>query len=194
MFLVARMPPSKYRASQVSDLLLTATDNPDPGVAARLLDEGAVLDQLDAYSRTAAMDAAAKGNLAVLRLFAQRGLEVGRRDSRGNTLLHQFVLEDVAGRPDPEAMVRWLVAQGVDPNAANEEGLRPLSGWLTDDPSRAGTRRRETLRALLAHGADPRLPGAGSRDASALDWARQNRMEGFPDLLQELERSTTKAE
>src|SRR5205814_1229795 len=60
--------------------------------------------------------------------------------------------------------VRFLLAQGADPNAAVERGVRPLH-------YAAKSNARHVAEALLAAGADPLLK-EDAHEGTASDWAR----------------------
>ena len=126
-----------------------------PGIVARLLERGAFVDARDAEGRTPMHYAR---SLEVFEALRAAGADIHARRHDGYTVLHRVTWFADA------ATVRELVAAGLDPNAATDNGLTPLHH----------ARSREIFEALQAAGADRSvLDAAFGRDE--LEAARTNR-------------------
>ncbi len=94
------------------------------------------------------------GGLEAIQLLVQAGARLDVRDIYGTTVLHT-----PAALHDKDA-VTYLIRQGLDPNAQDNEGARPLhraiSLWAPDSA---------VIRALIAGGADINAREASGRTA-----------------------------
>ena len=96
------------------------------------------------------------GKPEMVELIAARGVDVELRDPDGNT-----VLMAISKHPYPAA-VRWLIKRGADVNA-RMPSRGPSDGGHTALHYAAYQGREETVKLLLAAGADPTLEAAESR-------------------------------
>ena len=109
-----------------------------------------------AVDATALLAAAARGNVASVRLVldagASEGLTVRSRNARGDTALHE------ATRRSHWPLVTWLIAHGADAEATNADGATPLDVCEDDEVA------RETYAAIMR--GSPLTRGAGERAAA----------------------------
>jgi len=102
-------------------------------VAALMVDRGAVMNRVSGAKRVTALHVAARrGNVAMARLLAERGADLGARDSWGETPLRRAV------NCGHEGVVRFLVEPGADADTRDIRGATPLAAART-----------EAMRALL---------------------------------------------
>ncbi|GAA0903748.1 ankyrin repeat domain-containing protein [Virgisporangium aurantiacum] len=127
-----------------------------------ILDRGGAIDIRDAAGRTPLLTGvwalSAKANqehiLAAVRLLLERGAAADAADDEGLTVLHHAV-SCVDAAPE---LVEELLARGADPSARSMSGQTVLTRAARD-------KHVAGVRALLAHGADPRLCDGQGRDA-----------------------------
>ena len=104
-----------------------------------LLDAGADLEAADGnFGESPLSWAACWGRLSAAKFLLSKGAQINRKTGReGNTPLHRAV---ICSKGHPE-MIKYLVANGADVNATNNEGLTPIE--------RAHNRKaKELLRSL----------------------------------------------
>lgn len=157
-------------------LLVRAIWREDVREVERLLAEGADVNELDESTNSAPLaEAAATGNLEMVRTLLAAGAEPNARNSRGTTALMR--LDDDAGAE----LVRTLLAAGAKVNLKNEEGQTALHvaaefqtaealGVLLEAGAKvnasdkegktplmiaAEENRLDNVKALIAAGADP---------------------------------------
>ena len=97
-----------------------AATNPNPAVAALLLERGAEADAEDGSGRRALHLAALNPNPAVARLLLERGAAVDAEDGGGGRALHAAALN-----PNP-AVAGLLLERGADIGGRNADGLTAL--------------------------------------------------------------------
>ncbi|MGB6065331.1 MAG: ankyrin repeat domain-containing protein [Desulfomonilaceae bacterium] len=108
----------------------------------RLLREGANINAAKGkYKTSILMEAAVRGNLAVMRLLLERGADVNMADRDGWTALMGATIQ---GRLEP---VKLLLDYGADVNAKNHNGETALV-------MATGMKHAEIRDALLEHGAE----------------------------------------
>ena len=153
---------------QVPDRFLeAATSNPDPAVAALLLDRGADPNAKGINGHTALHWAAAREDLDVAQVLIDRGADVNARDGWGSTPLHWATRRSIGAE-----MASLLVESGADVTATDNHRQTPLhwTAYLwTNAPVAA-------VRQLVDLGIDPNA--TDQFDRTALHWAaRRNRAE-----------------
>ena len=142
------------------------------------------------YTPDAFRDAAGSGNLEVVKLFVEVGMDVNARNLGWRTALHEAawwghlsvveylvsqgadvrardnggvtVLHSASGHHGRLSVVRYLVEQGLDVNATSSHGTTPLM-WA------AAMDRLEVVQYLVGQGADVRATDNEGRTAQ--DWA-----------------------
>lgn len=133
------------------------TDDDDEGVRV-LLKHRAAVNATDTNGRSALMVAAAEGHVKIARGLRAAGADVGLADKRGSTALME------AARAGAHDIVQLLAEASPDPRVRDSHGRDALT--LACQSPRA---RAETIRALLALGAQAKEIGGDGR--SALDHA-----------------------
>jgi uncharacterized protein len=133
------------------------TDDDKTGVK-MLLKHRAAVNGVDAKQRSALMVAAAEGHEQIARALRAAGADVNLADRHGSTALME------AARAGADGIVQLLAEAKADALARDHHGRDALT--LACQSPRAKT---ETVRALIALGADPKTAGADER--SALDHA-----------------------
>jgi len=133
------------------------TDDDDEGVRI-LFKHRAAVNATDSHGRSALMVAAAEGHERICRTLRGAGADVGLADRRGSTALME------AARAGAPRIVELLAQATPDPRARDSHGRDALTLACQSPQARA-----ETVRALLALGAQPREAGMDGR--SALDHA-----------------------
>lgn len=88
------------------------------------LDGGADANGATASGRSALQDAAAFGDLEMVRMLVEKGADVQAADKRGYTPLMRAALSYEPGSP---AVVEYLLAKGANPSPKNETGDTALS-------------------------------------------------------------------
>lgn len=131
------------------------------GTTRMLIDAGSPLDVQADPVQPIAFKAAAKGNIEVLALLIDAGLDTGRQNRSGNTLL-------VAGARH-RSILLFLLDRGIPVNQRNAAGQTALIA-----ASAAGV--LETVDVLLSWGADPSIV-AGDRTTALLSAVRQGNEE-----------------
>ena len=131
-------------------------------------------------AREKIVEAAHSGNLALLRLLAQRGADFNEVCPYGDSLLEEIVSGlGGEGKPYKYDVVRLLLELGADPNVLGEERSSPLAPAMVAMDT-------EMLRILLEAGADPNKCGGVTEDESFFDWAELDYMfEMFDCILPE---------
>lgn len=123
-----------------------------------LLKHRAAVNAVDARQRSALMIAAAEGHVQIARTLCAAGADVNLADRHGCTALMEAARSGAAG------VMELLTEAQADAGARDQHGRDALT--LACQSPRAQV---ETVRALLALGADPKAPGSDGR--SALDHA-----------------------
>lgn len=123
-----------------------------------LLKHRAVVNALDARQRSALMTAAAEGHEDIARALRAAGADVNLVDSHGSTALME------AARAGAVNVVKLLAVAQPDVHVRDHHGRDALTLACQSPHAQA-----ETVRSLLALGADPKAPGGDGR--SALDHA-----------------------
>lgn len=123
-----------------------------------LLKHRAAVNAVDARQRSALMVAAAEGHEQIARALCAAGADVNLADHHGSTALMEAARAGAAG------VMELLTDAQADAGARDKHGRDALT--LACQSPRAQV---ETVRALLALGADPKAPGSDGR--SALDHA-----------------------
>ena len=120
-------------------LAVVCMGHPTPGIVRRLAEAGA--DVNSCYERgTALLQAAYRGNVAVMAVLVELGADVVGTDELGRTAMYG------AGNGE---VVRWLAARGVSVQG-NGRGRSPLC-------EACGSGRADAVRALLELGAEVRF-------------------------------------
>ncbi|HEY4145701.1 ankyrin repeat domain-containing protein [Pinirhizobacter sp.] len=133
------------------------TEDDDEGVRI-LFKHRAAVNATDSHGRSALMVAAAEGHERICRTLRGAGADVGLADRRGSTALME------ASRAGAPRIVELFAEATPDPRARDSHGRDALTLACQSPQARA-----ETVRALLALGAQPREAGMDGR--SALDHA-----------------------
>jgi uncharacterized protein len=140
--------------------LVAAAGIPDDDVTGvkMLLKHRAAVNGMDAKQRSALMTAAAEGHEQIARALRIAGADVNLVDHHGSTALME------ASRAGAVAVVQMLADAQANALARDKHGRDALTLACQSPHAQA-----ETVRALLALGADPKKPGNDGR--SALDHA-----------------------
>lgn len=123
-----------------------------------LLKHRAAVNGVDAKHRSALMAAAAEGHEQIARALRIAGADVNLVDQHGSTALME------ASRAGAVGVVQLLADAQADARARDQHGRDALTLACQSPHAQA-----ETVRALLALGAEPKTPGSDGR--SALDHA-----------------------
>ena len=123
-----------------------------------LLKHRAAVNAVDARHRSALQAAAAEGHEQIARALRAAGADVNLVDQHGSTALME------AARAGAGGVVQLLAEAQPDARQRDEHGRDALTLACQSPHAHA-----ETVRALLALGAEPKLPGSDGR--SALDHA-----------------------
>ena len=123
-----------------------------------LLKHRAAVNAVDARHRHALLGAAAEGHEQIARALCAAGADVNLADQNGSTALME------AARAGAGAIVQLLAVAQPDARVRDQHGRDALT-LACQSPHAQG----ETVRALLALGAEPKTPGSDGR--SALDHA-----------------------
>ncbi|WP_424681992.1 ankyrin repeat domain-containing protein [Frateuria sp. YIM B11624] len=130
----------------------------DPAGVKVLLKHRAPVNATDAHQRTALLAAAAEGHLQISRALLAAGADPNLADRHGTTALME------AARSGASAIVQVLAEAHADARTRDSHDRDALT--LACQSPRA---QADTVRALLALGAEPKRPGSDGR--SALDHA-----------------------
>jgi ankyrin repeat protein len=130
----------------------------DPEGVRLLLKHRAAVNAVDSRHRSALMEAAAEGHEQICRVLRGAGADVTLADRHGRTALME------AARAGKVGIVQLLAEAQPDARVRDVHGRDALTLACQSPHAHA-----ETIRALLALGAEPRTPGADGR--SALDHA-----------------------
>jgi uncharacterized protein len=133
------------------------TDDDVKGVK-MLLKHRAPVNAVDAKGRSALMTAAAEGHEQIARALIGAGADVNLVDHHGSTALME------ASRAGANGVVQQLAEAKADASARDHHGRDAITLACQSPHAKA-----ETIRALLALGAEPKTPGTDGR--SALDHA-----------------------
>ncbi|MEO9214563.1 MAG: ankyrin repeat domain-containing protein [Rhodanobacter sp.] len=123
-----------------------------------LLKHRAAINAVDARHRHALLSAAAEGHEQIARALCAAGADINLADQRGSTALME------AARAGACSIVQLLAEAQPDARVRDQHGRDALT-LACQSPHAHG----ETVRALLALGAEPKAPGSDGR--SALDHA-----------------------
>ncbi|GLQ86645.1 ankyrin repeat domain-containing protein [Dyella flagellata] len=123
-----------------------------------LLKHRAAVNAVDARQRSALMTAAAEGHVQIARALCAAGADVNLADHQGSTALMEGARAGAVG------IIELLADAQADAHARDKHGRAALTLACQSPHAQV-----ETVRALLALGADPKAPG--SDDRSALDHA-----------------------
>ena len=123
-----------------------------------LLKHRAAVNAVDARQRSALMVAAAEGHEQIARALCSAGADVNLADQHGSTALMEAARAGAAG------VMALLADAQADAGARDKHGRDALTLACQSPHAQV-----ETVRALLALGADPKAPGSDGR--SALDHA-----------------------
>jgi hypothetical protein len=123
-----------------------------------LLKHRAAVNAVDARHRHALLSAAAEGHEQIARALCAAGADINLADQRGSTALME------AARAGAGGIVQLLAEAQPDARVRDQHGRDALT-LACQSPRAHG----ETVRALLALGAEPKAPGSDGR--SALDHA-----------------------
>jgi ankyrin repeat protein len=162
-----RAPSGPYGQSLLHLASLYPIGENRPRMVAALLANGANVEALDADGATPLNLAAGRDCLDCVKLLLRAGAKVNVRNARGVTALHYAGAE----------IATVLIAAGADPNAADNEGNRPLHRMYHEAFLVAGVNVRnrhgftplhfaalkgddEGVRWLLSKGADPTAQSA----------------------------------
>lgn len=151
---------AKTSPAQGEPALVTAsgiTDDDKTGVK-MLLKHRAAVNGVDAKQRSALMVAAAEGHEQIARALRTAGADVNLADRHGSTALME------AARAGADGIVQLLAEAHANALARDHHGRDALT--LACQSPRA---KAETVRTLIALGADPKT--AGTDERSALDHA-----------------------
>lgn len=185
---VVRLLLSRGAAADAVDVnsrnTLLAAALADNSTLVRLfLDRGADVNSADKSGATALMEAAANGNVGMVELLLRRGAKVNavsaapaERVKNGIVSLGNFTPLLLAATYGPVKVVKLLLDAGAGANARDSRGATPLILSVTSqyqDP--------ETVRLLLARGADPSLKMQTGE--TARDWALKFRYPSVVGLL-----------
>lgn len=127
--------------------LLAAIVREDAAEVALLLAAGALPNVSPTRSCTPLDVAVEMQSVQIAELLLEAGADINEIDQNGNTLLHSAVDSSIDGTiqdggkqgDEPIEMIEFLLAQGVDPHARNEEGETPLD-WAREYKSEKVTR------------------------------------------------------
>lgn len=123
-----------------------------------LLKHRAAVNAVDARQRSALMTAAAEGHEQIARVLSAAGADVNLADQHGSTALME------AARAGAVGVVSLLADAQADARTRDQHGRDALTLACQSPHAQV-----ETIRALLALGAEPKTPGTDGR--SALDHA-----------------------
>ena len=153
---------------QIPDSYLdAAVSNPDPAVAALLLERGADPNAKGWNGLFVIHGAATRDDLELAEAMIGRGADVNARDGSGATPLHWATRTEIGAE-----MVALLVDSGADVTVTDNDGLTPLH-WLASLWSNSSV---AAVRQLIDLGVDPNA--VDRFDRTALHWAaRYNRAE-----------------
>jgi ankyrin repeat protein len=130
----------------------------DPEGVRVLLKQRSAINATDARQRSALMTAAAEGHEQIARALRAASADVALVDRHGSTALME------AARAGASAIVQLLAEAQPDARVRDQHGRDALTLACQSPHAHA-----DTVRALLALGAEPKAPGADGR--SALDHA-----------------------
>lgn len=154
-------------------------DEPPPNpVATLLVDRGADLGARDIDGSTPLEDAAAFGQLAIVKALVAKGANLEAKDNSGNTPLLSAACDcAVATMPDTDVVVEYLLEHGAKINARNNQGDTALM-----IASGGGVIKRSIVAILIQHGANLRL--RNKNEQTALMIARHDRVADVAQLLE----------
>jgi ankyrin repeat protein len=145
--LVGQDPGLLNARDEVATPLLYASQRGRIGVVLWLVDQGAAINERDAFGCTPLFNACLYAGLPVVRVLVERGADPTIVPKSGSTLLiaascqgHVEVVRVLLGHPGAKATIKWR----------NTSGRTAL--WLACHCGRGGV-----ARALLENGADPTI-------------------------------------
>ena len=112
--------PTRCSTVMLAQPLLTAIRSGNRRCALEALRLGAAPDAEDHFHVTALMEAAARGQIDVVRALFAAGAPLSRQDSGGNTALHH------AAGDGNKAVITALIAAGCNPAVRNRKGQLPV--------------------------------------------------------------------
>ncbi|PGH12224.1 hypothetical protein AJ79_04404 [Helicocarpus griseus UAMH5409] len=130
------------RLERYGFILTEAIDTSYLDIVEALLDHRPNGSDMSRWPRSLIYRAASRSdNASILRLLAQRGVDLNKKDNRGRTILHE-----VASRGS-ESVARNLLSAGADAEILDGEGDTPLHiAWKENS--------RTMVRILMEHGVD----------------------------------------
>ena len=117
---------AKDDTEQSPYLIASSEVGDDPRLLELTLDHGARVDDKDSYNGTALIRAAERGHPRIVRRLLEAGIDRDHVNRLGWTALHEAIVLGEGG-PSHIATVRALVDGGVDVNAEDGDGVRPLA-------------------------------------------------------------------
>jgi len=128
-------------------------------IARLLLDHGADVNAQGEYNWTPLFMAVYNGFFEICQLLQVHNADLGVRTIDGGTLLHRVASPSHDRHRDQLQIMRWLLDQGADVDARDNDGCTPLhysSFWPGGLGASFGSTRGtvEGSRLLLEHGAD----------------------------------------
>jgi ankyrin repeat protein len=145
----------------------------------RLLAEEADPNALDMKGNAIVFKTVLLRNLNMLKRFKAAGADFNVRDGKGRSLLGYVNDSYYEAR---EAIVDYLLEQGLDPNYATVEDLKQKHPYYTPLMSAAGAGNVKRCQRLLAAGADPTVKNLPGRTAAMVA-----ERAGYFQLSQELQ-------
>lgn len=198
-----------YYQAESTPLECAAIDN-DTTEIARLVAEGADVNERSSGGYTALMSAAINGNSEAVNKLLELGADPSATDENGTTALHKAANEGwtdaaavlaskgapleardslgntplslAAGRAD-QRLVSYLLEKGADPKTVNDTGWTPLHFAAVGEDSSEDVPRTEVARLLISRGVD--VNAKTQEGYTALGIAIGNKMDRLQILLQD---------
>lgn len=120
-----------------------------------LLEAGGDVNARDEHGVSSLLYASLAGDINLVRLLVSYGADVAAKDSQHYTALHY------ASRSGNVAVLKYLLDLGLEVDSQNAFGATPLveiPSWAnTSVSSTTQTEKRECMKLLIQHGADPNV-------------------------------------